>query len=66
MPLITILVYLIIVGLLLWIVDQLPIDGTIKHIIQAVVIVVIVLWLLQLFLPFSLSGGPWIGRPIRP
>jgi hypothetical protein len=51
MPLITLIVYLIIVGLLLWVVNELPLDATIKKVIQVVVIVVVVLWLLQIFVP---------------
>jgi hypothetical protein len=62
MPLITLVIYLIIVGLLLWLVDQLPIDGGIKRIIHILIIVIVILWLISLFLP--LTGGPWIG-PLR-
>lgn len=62
MPLITLIIYLIIVGLLLWLVDQLPIDGTIKRIIHILIIVIVILWLVSLFLP--LTEGPWIGRPL--
>ncbi len=46
---ISILVALIVVGLLLYIVSLLPIDGTIKRIIHAVVIVMVLLWLLSGF-----------------
>lgn len=44
--LITIVIALIVVGLLLWAAESLPIDGTIKQIIRVVVIVFVVLWLL--------------------
>lgn len=47
MSLISLLVYLIVVGLLLYVVGLLPIDATIKRIIQVVVLVVVILWLLQ-------------------
>ena len=43
------LVSLILIGLLLWVVDQLPIDGTIKRVIHIVVIVLVVLWLISIF-----------------
>lgn len=50
MSLITLLVLLIIVGVLLWVVNtQIPMDATIKKIINIVVIVVVCLWLLSVF-----------------
>ncbi len=47
----TILVVLIVAGLLLWGVQQLPIDATIVRIIRAVVIVALVFWLLSFVAP---------------
>ncbi len=44
--LVTIVIALIVVGLLLWAADSLPIDAAIKQIIRVVVIVAVVLWLL--------------------
>lgn len=50
MSLITIVIALIIVGVLLWVVEtKIPMDNTIKRIIQAVVIIVVIIWLLQVF-----------------
>lgn len=49
--LIEILVSLVILGLLLWVIDQLPLSPDIKRIIHVVVIVFVVLWLLRLFIP---------------
>lgn len=50
MPLINILVILIVVGVLLWIVNNyIPMDGKIKRILNVVVVVVVVIWLLQIF-----------------
>jgi hypothetical protein len=51
-----ILVALILLGLLLYIVQLLPIDATIKKIIYAVAIVLVVLWVLGLFWPAMWSG----------
>jgi hypothetical protein len=48
--LIQLLVTLILVGLLLWVINQIPMDGWIKQIIHVVVVVFVVLWLLQVFL----------------
>lgn len=45
---ISLLISLIILGALLYIVELLPIDGTIKRIIQVVAIVCIAIWALQM------------------
>lgn len=47
MDLITILIALIVVGAVLYVVTLLPIDGTIKRIIQVVAIVALAVWLLR-------------------
>jgi hypothetical protein len=48
--LITTIITLIVVGILLWLVNnKLPMDGTIKTIINVVVIIAVVLWLLRSF-----------------
>jgi hypothetical protein len=43
---ITIIVTLIVVGLLLWAVEQIPMDAAIKRIIHVVAVVAVCLWLL--------------------
>jgi hypothetical protein len=53
-----ILVALILLGLLLYIVQLLPIDATIKKIIYAVAIVIVVIWVLGLFWPAMWNTGP--------
>lgn len=45
--LISLIIALVIVGLILWLIGQLPIDPKIKTIINVIVIVVVILWLLQ-------------------
>ena len=48
--LIHVIIVLIIVGVLLWLVNNyIPMDGKIKSILNAVVIIVVILWLLQAF-----------------
>lgn len=48
--LIQVIIVLIIVGVLLWLVNNyIPMDGKIKQILNVVVIIVVVLWLLQAF-----------------
>jgi len=50
MPLLSIILILIVVGVLLWLINTyIPMDGKIKSILNAVVVIVVVLWLLQAF-----------------
>lgn len=50
MSLISLIVALIVVGLLLWLVNTyIPMDATIKRILNIVVIIAVVLWLLKAF-----------------
>ena len=50
MPLLTIVVVLIVVGVLLWLVNTyIPMDGKIKSIRNAVVVIAVIIWLLQAF-----------------
>lgn len=56
--LIQLVVGLIIVGLILWVVQQIPMDAVIARIIRVVVIVAVVIWLLYLLLDlFGMAGG---------
>ena len=50
MTLIELVVTLIVIGVLLWLVNTvIPMEGTIKKIINVIVIVVVAIWLLQQF-----------------
>jgi hypothetical protein len=54
MPLITILIVLIVVGVVLWLVNSyIPMDHKISRIINIVVVIVVVIWLLKVFGLFS-------------
>jgi hypothetical protein len=53
--LIQIIAALVIVGLILWVIQQIPMDPTIARIIRVIVIVVVCLWLVMLLL--SIAGG---------
>jgi hypothetical protein len=46
---ISVIVSLVVVGLVLYLVDLIPMDGTIKQIIRLIVIICVVVWLLQVF-----------------
>jgi hypothetical protein len=48
MDLVNIVVVLIVVGVLLWLVNNyVPMDGKIKQILNIVVVIVVIIWLLQ-------------------
>jgi hypothetical protein len=50
MDLVQVVIVLIVVGVLLWLVNNyLPMDGKIKSILNGVVVIAVVLWLLQAF-----------------
>jgi hypothetical protein len=50
MSLLTILLVLIVAGVLLWLVNNyIPMDHKIKNILNAVVVVVVIVWLLKVF-----------------
>ena len=58
MPLLTILLVLIVVGVVLWLINTyIPMDRKIKNILNVVVVIVVILWLLKAFgLLDSLKG----------
>ena len=50
MPLLHIMLVLIVVGFLLWLINRfIPMQSTIKAILNAVVVIAVVLWLLDVF-----------------
>jgi type IV secretory pathway TrbL component len=50
MPLLHVVIVLIVVGVLLWLVNSyIPMQETIKKILNAVVVIAVVLWLLNAF-----------------
>jgi len=63
MPLVQLVVVLIVVGVLLWAVNNyIPMDGKIKQILNIVVVIAVVLWLLQVFGLLSGIGDIHVGR----
>jgi hypothetical protein len=63
MPLISVIVVLLVVGVLLWLVNNyVPMDGKIKSILNAVVVIAVVLWLLQVFGLLSVFDGILVGK----
>ena len=63
MPLISIVIILIVVGVLLWLVNTyIPMDQKIKTIINVVVVIAVVLWLLNVFGVLGSIENIRIGR----
>ena len=58
MSLISLIITLVVVGILLWLVNNyIPMDGKIKNILNAVVVILVILWLLQAFGLIGALGG---------
>jgi hypothetical protein len=55
--LIGIIVTLVVVGLVLYLIDLIPMDGAIKQIIRLIVIIAVVVWLLRAF-----GLMPWLNN----
>jgi hypothetical protein len=54
MPLLTVLLVIIAAGILLWVVNNyIPMQGTLKRILNIVVVIVVIIWLLKVFGLFS-------------
>ena len=63
MTLIQVVVTLIIVGVGLWLINNfIPMAGSIKSILNAVVVIVVVLWLLDIFGIFHSISRIHLGR----
>jgi len=63
MPLMQVVITLIVVGVLLWLVNRfIPMQSTIKSVLNGVVVIAVVVWLINLF---GLLGPLWkvrVGR----
>jgi hypothetical protein len=63
MPLIQLVVVLVVVGVMLWVVNSyIPMQSTMKNILNAVVIIAVILWLLSVFGIIGSLQGIRIGR----
>lgn len=63
MSLINVVIALIVVGVILWLINNyLPMDGKIKNILNGVVVIVVVLWLLQVFGVMDLLTSFTVGK----
>ncbi len=58
MPLLTVILVIVAVGVLLWLINRfVPMQPTVKQILNGVVIIVLVIWLLKIFGVFSYFTG---------
>lgn len=63
MSLINLIIVLIVVGVILWLINNyLPMDGKIKAILNAVVVIAVVLWLLRVLGLLSSLNSIQIGN----
>jgi hypothetical protein len=63
MSLLSLLLTLIIVGVLLWLINTyIPMDGKIKKILNAVVVIIVIVWLLSAFGVFGSLSNIHIGH----
>ena len=58
MPLVNVIIILVVVGVILWLINSyIPMQSTMKKILNAVVIIAVIIWLLSVFgVIGSLSG----------
>jgi len=50
MPLVNVVFFLIIIGVVLWLINRfIPMAGSIKSILNAVVVIAVIVWLLNVF-----------------
>ena len=63
MPLLTVLLTLVVVGVLLWLINTyIPMDAKIKRILNIVAVVAVGLWVLNAFGLFAELGHVRVGR----
>lgn len=62
MPLITIVLTLVVVGVLLWLLTLIPMDAKIRNIINVLVIIFVVLWILQVIGVWGYLGNVTVPR----
>jgi hypothetical protein len=62
MSLLTIIVTIVVVGVLLWALNSfIPMDGKVRSILNAVVVILLILWLLQAFGVLGSLGNVRVG-----
>ncbi|MFZ0927348.1 MAG: Thivi_2564 family membrane protein [Syntrophobacteraceae bacterium] len=63
MPLIHLILILVVIGVILWLVNNyIPMDYTIKRILNVVVVICVIVWLLSVFGVIGSLSGLRVGR----
>jgi len=63
MPLMQLVITLVVVGILLWLVNRfIPMQSSIKSILNGVVVICVVIWIVNLFGGFALLHNIHVGR----
>jgi len=63
MPLVNLIIILVVVGVILWLINNyIPMDRKIKSILNIVVVIVVILWLLSVFGVIGSLSGLRVGR----
>ncbi|MGA7874441.1 MAG: Thivi_2564 family membrane protein [Desulfoferrobacter sp.] len=63
MPLINLVIILVVVGVILWLINNyIPMDRKIKSILNIVVVIVVVIWLLSVFGVIGSISGLHVGK----
>ena len=63
MPLINVIIILVVVGVILWLINSyIPMQHTIKSILNVVVIIAVIIWLLSVFGVIGSLSGIRIGN----
>ena len=63
MPLIQLVIILVVVGVILWVINSyIPMQATIKTILNAVVVIAVIIWLLNVFGIIGSLQGIHIGK----
>jgi hypothetical protein len=63
MPLMTVILTLIVIGVLLWLINTyIPMDAKIKQILNVVAVIAVILWVVNLYVPFAHLGNVRVGR----
>ena len=52
--LVPILIFCLVVGLILWLIDYLPLPAPFGMVVRVVIVVLAIVWLIERFAPFSL------------
>lgn len=63
MPLIELVIILVVVGVILWVINSfIPMQSTIKRILNVVVVICVIIWLLSVFGLISNISSIRVGR----